>query len=810
MNFGPLRALERVGICVRAGELVALAGENGAGKSTLVRCLAGDLVPDSGTVWLDGRPLDPHRKRPQGGVAVVWQDLALCDNLDVAANLLLGAETTRLMLSDARFHAAAATLLEQLGIELPATTTKVANLSGGQRQLVAVARAMRERPRVLILDEPTAALGVAESARVEELAKALPASGTAVVMVTHDVDQMFRLATRIVVMRKGRVVAEVDPSRSHPDEVAALLAGQPLDLSARRQLDRLQTLTGALAEAEPSSSLALIMSALSAALGIEHLCVHLSMPEDRSEGPIEVLGLAGSVGLHPALAAAWKTVRPGSLGSQVLACAQSGRVIICSELERSPLWRHDRALARQAGLRSAWSVPFSAPGGGRGVISVFGSERGAPSKDQVDLVGLYAGYVASALERDRLLGEVTKRNSALETIRDVLQTLAGPMALSGGLDTALARLREGLGAAEVGLFVEGERGSGSPRAWVTPGPDPSTDLWLAAEAVLGSPPEEPGEPPTQGGGPRLSRGLPVVALRGRGGGSAVLVARVEGAIGADKEALLEDAAHSLRLALEREESERAQREALALRSSQELQRKFLSWASHELRTPLTAIRGYASSLLAPDVDWDGPSVTRFLQRISEESARLGRLVEDLLDFSTIDAGLLRLAKDWCELALVINAACECLPEASASAVSVSCPQGLPQLWADHERLEQVFVNLLDNALVHNPPGTKVTVEAEAVGEAWVRVRIIDDGPGMEPPRLPQRPRTMRPSPGRRGAGLGLSITKGIVEAHGGAMRLASGPGGTVVTLELPVAEGAPAEAGADPIHSGSEEEPWMS
>ena len=142
---------------------------------------------------------------------------------------------------------------------------------------------------------------------------------------------------------------------------------------------------------------------------------------------------------------------------------------------------------------------------------------------------------------------------------------------------------------------------------------------------------------------------------------------------ADAIALIEDAAHSLRLALEREKAGRAHEDAAALRRSQELQREFLSRLSHELRTPLTAIRGYATSLLQTDVTWDADSQHRFLGRISAESARLGRLVGDLLDFSAIESGILRLQSDWCEIALVLEAAVACLPQPGPSMVEVTCP-----------------------------------------------------------------------------------------------------------------------------------------
>jgi len=253
----------------------------------------------------------------------------------------------------------------------------------------------------------------------------------------------------------------------------------------------------------------------------------------------------------------------------------------------------------------------------------------------------------------------------------------------------------------------------------------------------------------------------------------------------EETALMEDAAKSLRLALEREEAAHAHQETTALRRSRELQRGFLSRLSHELRTPLTAIRGYASSLLQPDVTWDRDSQQRFLDRIAAESARLGRLVDDLLDFSAIEAGIMRLQRDWCDIRLVIEAAIACLPPEHAKEVSLDCDTGLPVVWADHDRMEQVFVNLLNNAFGHNPPGTKVQVTAEA-GPAEVVISVQDDGLGL-PPELAAAPF----DPARRprasaGAGLGLSIAKGIVHAHGGMLEPAALAKGTCFSVYLPV------------------------
>jgi signal transduction histidine kinase/ABC-type multidrug transport system ATPase subunit len=790
VQYGALRALDRVDLDIRRGEVVALAGENGAGKSTLVRCLAGDMAPNSGRITFgDQQVVAGRRGSRRLGVAVVWQDLALCDNLDVAANLLLGRESRRMMFSATRSHTDAAQLLDRLNIPLPDTTAIVGTLSAGQRQLVAVARAMRDRPELLILDEPTASLGVAESAQVEDLAASFPKQGTTVLFVSHDVDQMFRLADRIVILSRGKVVAEVEPGLSHPDEVTALLSGQPVNVSARRQLNRLHNLADHLASAEPSSSLSLILSALGAALENEQLCLHVR------DGA--VLQMAGMIGLPAGLAQAWQRLPVGVTGGQIGRAAATGAEVVTPSLDGALGWGRFRHEVRQAGIRSAWSVPFTGASGVTGVITVLGPHPGIPTRDEVDLVTLYAGYAASAVERDRLHAELTERNRILETIREVLETLAGPLHLSEGLDVALQSLRLGLGADEVGLLTANAgdrapicRGSAGPATASGSRPGAAspelvgTAIAVLTDGVAGVRPF----PSEDGRDWHIGVAFPAP------GGTAALVARWhQQDETADHTALLEDAANSLRLALEREASERSRREAMALRSSQELQRKFLSWLSHELRTPLTAIRGYASSLLQTDVSWDRESQQRFLGRISDESARLGRLVDDLLDFSAIDAGILRLHQDWCDLPLVLEAARSCLPGAASAQVVLRCAPDLPVIWVDHDRMEQVFVNLLDNAVRHNPPGTIVVVDASFDDSNHVAVSVTDNGLGISADVASGRYSTKG---GRRGptagAGLGLSIARGIVAAHGGTLRIERLKTGTRCVVNLPVALGAPA------------------
>jgi len=809
VSFGQVRALDGVDLSVRTGELVALAGENGAGKTTLVRCIAGDIVPATGEVFLAGQrvPADPGGAAKHG-IEVVWQDLALCDNLDIAANVMLGRESARLMLSEARFHRTAAALLTSLQIPLTDTTRVVKSLSGAQRQLVAVARAMSRQPRLLALDEPTASLGVKESAQVEELIMSLREQGTTILLVCHDIDQMFRLADRIVVLRQGRILADLRPADTYPDDVMALLSGQEVDSSARHQLTRLHGLTDSLVSADPSSSLSLILSALGSALGSERLCIHLVSDK--------TLHCAASLGFSPGQLDAWSRLPFGAAGGPVGLAAADEQPVISDNVRVGAAWRSFRDLAKTAKVASSWSVPVHGPNGLSGIITVFRPLHGAPMREELDLVTVYAGYAASAIERDRLLDQFTTRNRVLETIREMLETLAGPVPVSEGLAIAIQSLRRGLQAEEVALVTQP---AGQPPRWracagpfgANPSSAPPSLQELADHALASVDPD---------GVARVLRSsrrhrAQAVAFVAAGGPTVLLATWRRVPPTKEEAALMEDAAHSLRLALEREEAAHAHQEAAALRRSRELQRGFLSRLSHELRTPLTAIRGYASSLMQPDVTWDRDSQQRFLDRIAAESARLGRLVDDLLDYSAIESGIMRLQPDWCDIRLVIEAAIACLPPASAEAVLLSYDHDLPVVWADHDRMEQVFVNLLNNAVRHNPPGTKVRVTAtgkEVPGEQAVSevvISVVDDGAGM-PPELAAAPfePARHPSSGKgagslgegngsngksnrqsAGAGLGLSIAKGIVQAHGGRIELTAPSKGTCFSVYLPVEAG---------------------
>src|ERR1700760_1289191 len=692
-RFGAVQALDGVSLTVRPGELIALAGENGAGKTTLVRCIARDIAPSQGDIYISGRRVAPDpAAAARQGVAVVWQDLALCENLDIAANVLLGRESRLMMFSDSRFHRTAANLLDSLGIPLPDTTRRVSALSGGQRQLVAVARAMGRKPRLLALDEPTAALGVMESAQVEDLIAGLRERGTTILLACHDIDQMFRLADRIVVLRQGRIVADLDPVSTHPDDVVALISGQPVDSSARRQLTRLHGLADRLVAADASSSLSLIMSALGAALDSEQLCIHLVSdpgavsPQVALGGPADpdqALVCAASLGFAPGQLADWAQLPFGLRGGPVGLAAATQKPVIEADVLSSAAWTGFASLAQLTGVGSSWSVPVVGPGGLSGIITVFRPEAGMPHRHELQLVTLYAGYAASAIERDRLLEQATARNRVLETIREMLENLAGPAQVSEGLVIAAQALRHGLQADEVALLTRPDGAGPQWRAYVGPqgtdiGVNPAEAppaLREAADHTLAEAyPDGTPRQLTSGQGRRV-RLVPFTAANG----PAVLVAswNQPSAKAAQEEiALMEDAAHSLRLALDREEAGLAHQEATALRRSGELQRDFLSRLSHELRTPLTAIRGYASSLMQTDVTWDRNSQDRFLDRIAAESARLGRLVDDLLDFSTIESGLMRLQPGLCGPPLGGPGGGACPPPAAAPA-RVRPPAGGP-------------------------------------------------------------------------------------------------------------------------------------
>jgi D-xylose transport system ATP-binding protein len=213
-SFGSVQALSAVDFEVRAGEVMAIVGDNGAGKSTLIKCIAGTHMPDSGQIIFEGVEVHIHSPKDAGrlGIEVVYQDLALCDNLDVVANMYLGREAERFeILNEATMEQHTAETLKSLAVTtIRSVRQPVATLSGGQRQSVAVARAVMWNSKLVILDEPTAALGVAQTEQVLELVRRLGQQGLGVILISHNLHDVFETADRITVLRLGRNVGVFD------------------------------------------------------------------------------------------------------------------------------------------------------------------------------------------------------------------------------------------------------------------------------------------------------------------------------------------------------------------------------------------------------------------------------------------------------------------------------------------------------------------------------------------------------------------------------------------------------------------------
>ncbi|MCU0513320.1 MAG: ATP-binding cassette domain-containing protein [Anaerolineae bacterium] len=231
--FGGLTALNRVDFEVLPGEVVALLGDNGAGKSTLIKCISGVYRPEEGTVFFQGQPItgrSPSAIREQG-IETIYQDLALAENLDVSANVFLGKERKKKLLGfipvtdDAWMRHEAEKVLDRLDIHIPSLRQKLVNLSGGQRQAVAIARAIYWNARLVIMDEPTAALGVPEQRKVLSLIQSLSAQQIPVILISHTMQDVMEVATRIVVMRRGRVVANLPRSAATVDSIVKHIVG---------------------------------------------------------------------------------------------------------------------------------------------------------------------------------------------------------------------------------------------------------------------------------------------------------------------------------------------------------------------------------------------------------------------------------------------------------------------------------------------------------------------------------------------------------------------------------------------------------
>src|SRR2546425_2354459 len=242
-SFGSVQALIDVDFEVRAGEVMALVGDNGAGKSTLIKCVAGIHPMDNGEMLFDGEPVTVHGPRDSAklGIEVVYQDLALCDNLDVVQNMYLGREERDWLyrLKEPVMEQRTAETLKSLAVTtIRSIRQPVASLSGGQRQSVAVAKAVQWNSRLVILDEPTAALGVAQTAQVLELVKRLADQGLAVVLISHNLQDIFEVATQITVLRLGRDVGVYERDKTTQQEVVqAITAGIPTKVAGIAETD---------------------------------------------------------------------------------------------------------------------------------------------------------------------------------------------------------------------------------------------------------------------------------------------------------------------------------------------------------------------------------------------------------------------------------------------------------------------------------------------------------------------------------------------------------------------------------------------
>jgi D-xylose transport system ATP-binding protein len=243
-SFGPVQALDGVDLEVRPGEVLALVGDNGAGKSTLVKSISGIYSIDDGQFYFEGQPvtINGPNSATELGIATVYQDLALCDNLDVVANLFLGQEEiasgpgqAARVLDETQMEQRSHELLEQLSVTIPSVRSEVGTLSGGQRQQVAVARSLLGEPKVVMLDEPTAALGVPQTRQVLALIKRLRERNLAVIVISHNLANVFEVADRIFVMRLGREAGTFEAEKSTEEQIVGAITGANVDTAEQRR-----------------------------------------------------------------------------------------------------------------------------------------------------------------------------------------------------------------------------------------------------------------------------------------------------------------------------------------------------------------------------------------------------------------------------------------------------------------------------------------------------------------------------------------------------------------------------------------------
>ncbi|MCH6203117.1 ATP-binding cassette domain-containing protein [Brucella ciceri] len=236
-NFGAVSALTDIDLEVFPGEVVALVGDNGAGKSTLIKTLAGVHQPTSGTIEFNGEKvvLSSPGVALDLGIATVFQDLALCENLDVVANIFLGREMSPYRLDEVSMEIKAWKLLNELSARIPSVREPVASLSGGQRQTVAISRSLLLDPKLIMLDEPTAALGVAQTAEVLDLIERVRDRGLGVLMISHNMEDVRAVADRIIVLRLGRNNGVFYPDSSNEELVAAITGASSNSVSRRAE-----------------------------------------------------------------------------------------------------------------------------------------------------------------------------------------------------------------------------------------------------------------------------------------------------------------------------------------------------------------------------------------------------------------------------------------------------------------------------------------------------------------------------------------------------------------------------------------------
>ena len=238
-SFGPVHVLHDVDLVVRAGEVTALVGDNGAGKSTLVKCIAGIHTIDSGEVLFEGKPVHVHSPKEAAnlGIEVVYQDLALAENLDIVQNMFLGRErTSGGLLDEAAMEQAARKTLASLSVRtVKSVRTLVSSLSGGQRQTVAIAKSVLWDSKVVLLDEPTAALGVAQTRQVLDLVRRLAEQGLGVVLISHNMNDVFEVSDRIGTLFLGRMAAQLPTKDLNMSQVVELItSGRSGDLGLSR------------------------------------------------------------------------------------------------------------------------------------------------------------------------------------------------------------------------------------------------------------------------------------------------------------------------------------------------------------------------------------------------------------------------------------------------------------------------------------------------------------------------------------------------------------------------------------------------